>query len=51
MLRKELRRFKDIINVRKAEQCTQTEEQSVVSSAMVCTKNNLYFFGFHTLFF
>lgn len=36
MLRKELRRFKEITNVRKAEQSTQTnEEQSVVSSAMV----------------
>lgn len=36
MLRKELRRFKEIMNTRKADQCTQTvEEQSVVSGAMV----------------
>lgn len=39
MLRKELRRLKDIASVRKVEQCTQTiEEQSVVSSAMVSKK-------------
>ncbi|XP_050443321.1 kinesin-related protein 4-like [Adelges cooleyi] len=36
MLRKEMRRLKEITSVRKTEQCTQTvEEQSVVSSAMV----------------
>lgn len=39
MLRKELRRFKDVASVRKVEQCTQTiEEQSVVGSAMVRKK-------------
>lgn len=39
MLRKELRRFKEIMNTRKTDQCTQTiEEQSVVSGAMVNLK-------------
>lgn len=37
MLRKELRRFKEITNVKKSDQHTQTvvEEQSIVSSAIV----------------
>lgn len=36
MLRKELRRFREMANVRKADQGTQTtEEQSIVSSAIV----------------
>lgn len=39
MLRKEVRHFKEITNLRKSDQCTQTvEEQSVVSSAMVSLK-------------
>lgn len=36
MLRKEVRRLKEITNIKKFDQCTQTvEELSVVSSAMV----------------
>jgi len=36
MLRKELRRFKEITNIKKSDQYTQTaEEQSVVTSTIV----------------
>lgn len=36
MLRRELRRLKEITNVSRANQCTQTvEEQSLVNSAIV----------------